>query len=561
MDSQQSDHDFHSRATRGFAWNYFYKITEFGLVNLFTVLVVRHFGPAISSPYAVFTAICTSGALLASFGVDGVLLRYIQRVVNNKHSNSNNLGDIESFSVPVFLKTLLSFRLVIAFFVSSLVILLCYAVPLLFDSTEIFFTQIRSYLPSLILYLFCQSIVAFCTFSLIGLLETKGMFIASLLARTTLLTGGIILVTSSDASLWNAIILYVTSTAMYSAILLFVLFREMKKYEVKHTTSWLQRVKPIITLCGDLLRHPKKIHLFMITPIMIYGITTWGSDILSNILGRQPDVLMMRGILGETSEIGYYVAASMILLVTEYIFLFGLGGTLVSIFSKLSADDTAEYRGSKYPRLTKARLEISGFQNVVLIPLCAFMMGFADDVVGAIYGAQFSSSVPMVRVGLIALVLSVGVFGGGMQITTLVAIGKERIVFKNRLVWCLINLVANFFLIKYLGGMGALIGTQFSNAFACATEGFFAYKFVGKSMLPLNTLRILLISALSTAIAYAILQTTFHSPTPLIASVVGVGISSMVTVLAYIILRVPEALRIWQRIKSLLHREPLLNIG
>ena len=47
-------------------------------MNFYTILVVRHFGPEVSAPYAVFTALCTTISMLCGVAVDdGRLLRYI----------------------------------------------------------------------------------------------------------------------------------------------------------------------------------------------------------------------------------------------------------------------------------------------------------------------------------------------------------------------------------------------------------------------------------------------------------------------------------------------------
>ena len=90
---------FRERATRGFAWNYLYKLTELGLMNFYTILVVRHFGPEISAPYAVFAALCTTISILCAFAVDGVLLRYIQRISANTHLHDGDLTGIENLSL------------------------------------------------------------------------------------------------------------------------------------------------------------------------------------------------------------------------------------------------------------------------------------------------------------------------------------------------------------------------------------------------------------------------------------------------------------------------------
>src|SRR5436853_1771889 len=115
-----SEVSFRQRAAKGFAWNYFYKLAEFGFMNLYTILVVRHFGPSISAPYALFTAICTTLSMVGAFAVDGVLLRYIQRVTNeDEHIPS---AVLERSGLRNFLKTLFAFRLLVVSVISILLL-------------------------------------------------------------------------------------------------------------------------------------------------------------------------------------------------------------------------------------------------------------------------------------------------------------------------------------------------------------------------------------------------------------------------------------------------------
>src|SRR2546421_11786726 len=108
-----SEVSFREQATKGFVWNYAYKLAEFGLVNLYTILVVRHFGPSVSSPYAFFTALATTLALVSAFAVDGILLRYIQRVRSGETQQISRYDELEKKGLRTFLKTLFAFRILV----------------------------------------------------------------------------------------------------------------------------------------------------------------------------------------------------------------------------------------------------------------------------------------------------------------------------------------------------------------------------------------------------------------------------------------------------------------
>ncbi len=547
---------FRERASRGFAWNYLYKLTEFGLMNCYTILVVRHFGPDISAPYAVFTALCSTLSIICAFAVDGVLLRYIQRISANENSGDTDISNIENFALPRFLKTLFAFRILVVTVVSVLIVITLYFLPLLVPSYAETLGSVRKFSPFMIVFLYAQAVTAFCTFSLIGLLETKRVFFASLVSRGFLLAAGLFLIIKGSLSLQYAIGLFIISAVINALFLLFAFSGESKKHAGSSINKRSYQVSSVIKEVWQMVNQMRHVRLFLATPLMLYGITTWGSDLLSTVLGRQPDILMMRAILGEYSpEIGYYLSASILLLVTEYVFLFGLGGTLVSIFSKLAHDDEKIHEKKSYPSLSRARKEIAGFQNVVILPLCAYMLVFAPTVMQAVYGDKYSAATPMIRIGLAALALAVGFFGGGMQVTSLVAIGKERLVFRNRLFWGITNVAANFFLIRSYGGLGAIIGTQFANAFACGSESYFAGKIIDTSFDFFGTFRIIVISAVSVALVYYLIQLTGNESSYLINSVISLISMGAITSCFYILLKIPEAKKVWHRLQGLFQRK------
>ena len=533
---------FREKATRGFLWNYLYKLTEIGLLNLYTILVVRHFGPEISAPYAVFMALGTMLTLISAFSVDGVLLRYVQRISGNDYTLEGDFSNVENLGLKKFFTTLFAFRILTVTVVSLIIFTLLFCLPILIPSLETSFGSIREFTPLLIAYLYAQAIIAFCTFSLIGLLETKRIFFSSLISRGLLLVVGLYLVFQASLSLWYAVGLYVGSSVINALLLLYVFTGEVTKHSGRKS-SRRYPFSSILREMRHLLTGKGKMKFFLGTPIMLYGITTWGSDVLSTVLGKQPDILMMRALLGEySSEIGYYLSASILLLMTEYIFLFGLGGTLVSIFSKLAHDDEKDQKGDdkSYPRLARARKEIAGFQNIVLLPLCAFMMFFAPEVIRSIYGDKYDAAIPLLRIGLIALALSVGIFAGGMQITSLVAIGKERVVFRNRLIWGVINIIANFFLIRTYGALGAIIGTQFTNAFACGTEAYLARSLIGNSISLFRKFLVMFLAGVSGAAGYYIVILLLPHVLPITKVCVGGLIVCGVTFLSYYFLHLEE---------------------
>ncbi|MDP4200325.1 MAG: oligosaccharide flippase family protein [Bacteroidota bacterium] len=537
------------RVTRGFAWNHLYKMVEYGGMSLYSILVVRKFGPELGGNYAVYCSICTTLAILAAFAVDGVLLRYLPRIARGE----SQYGEKKIEGVRPFLIEMLAFRLMVTLVISILVAVALGVVPEYVPSFAASLGNLRTLWPYLMIFLFGQVGVAFSTFTLIGLLEVKWIFFASLVTRGLMLAGGVVMVFTNHLTLEGAVALFAIAPVLNAVLLLPWVHRLV---EPTSSPGIGRELKQVILHLTRLIGRPSYLRVFVVLPFMLYGITTWGNDMLTTLLGRQPDFLMMRAMLGENAaDIGLYEAAARIVLMTEYIFLFGLGHTLIAVFSELAHTDEEAHDGTPsrpFPRLYRARRDIAGFQSVTTAPLIFFMLAFAPLGVEAIYGPKFAGAVPMVTFGLGALAVTVLGFGGGLHVTSLVTIGKERVVFFNRLGWGIANLVANYFLIRHWGGLGAMIGTQLANSGACVTESMLAQRWIGPSFQLGRTTRIVLIASAATAASY-LLTGALASQAPILARfAIGAVLTAIFTLVLYYLFRVPEAQKVIGRLKALM---------
>lgn len=475
-----SGHNYTARATKGFAWNHLYKLTEFGMLNLFNMLIARHFGPEESVPYVVYTALGTIITAIAAFGIDGALLRFLPRVTSSVTSSRTDIITIGASGLRSFVRRMFALRMLIVAFILVCVALLFIILPSY--SNYISLGTITLYAPYLLVFLAAQAVIAFSSCALTALLETRSLFITSIITRSVLVIIGVYLVVNHILAIDTAIVLHVLSAIATACILLYILFQKVNLHDVREEKRGIKRsLKTIVSDILHLLSY-RNLLIVLTSPVMIYGLTTYGNDMLSAVLGRQPDILMLRAFYGENAkEVGVYNVTSLLLVVTEYVFFLGLGGAIVSIFSKLAHEDEKDGEG-KYPRLLKARFELAGFQNIALLPLCGFMMLFAFHVVRVLYGDKYDASVLPFQIGLLLLALNVSLFTGGLAITSLVAIGKPRIPLYSRITWGAINVIGNVFLIKYYGVLGAVIGTNACNMLACATEDHFARKYIGSAI-------------------------------------------------------------------------------
>lgn len=541
-----------TRATRGFAWNHLYKLTEFGLLNLFNMLIARYFGPEGSVPYVVYIALGTTISAIAAFGVDGTLLRYLPRITEIESGADAELESMGVTGLRSFVRRLFALRMFIVLIIILIVAIVLILLPSVSDTFSKSLGSIAVYSPFLLLYLLAHSVIAFSTLALIALLETKLLFIVSIIVRSFLLGVGVYLVSIGTLEIGTAVFLHSISALIIAGSLLAMLFRVVNERETKQERRTIGLAAKRIS--GDVYRlfRFRNFTALLVTPVMVYGLTTYGNDMLSAILGRQPDILMLRGLYGEHArEVGLYNVASMILLVTEYIFFLGFGGALVSIFSKYAHEDEAEMNTtSAYPRMTKARNEVAGFQYVALLPLCGFVFVFALQVIRLIYGTQYDDAALPLQIGIILLGINVAVFGGGLPITSLVAIGKPRLVLYSRITWGVVNLVGNFFMIKYYGVIGAIIGTNACNMLACATEDYFARKYIGKSIRYLSMLRIIGVTSICAGFIWYFDQKLLIS----LSSLMRLGISTVlyfsVIYVFFRILKLPEFVYLQSRIRS-----------
>jgi O-antigen/teichoic acid export membrane protein len=548
-----SSQEFGKRVARGFAWNHVYKIFDYGMYFMFTVSVVRMLGPAAAAPFVVYLSIAFPIALVGSLGVDSVLLRFMSRL--KQDGSVLETTDLTELPLVRFITRLFSFRVLVAIVLSLLIFVCLVALPAFIPAMSASLGTLPQLAPYLILFTFAQAATAFAQFALIGLLQVKKVFLASVIARSLLVGGMFALFLSGQVTVPSAVIVHVVSVFVNAIFLVYWMWQSVEHPTPNDSRHRATRTRGVLVDLGNFFRRPSSVRLFMLTPVMMYGITAWGADMLSTVLGRQPDVVMIRIFFGEHSRlITDYQVATNFLLMAEYVVLFGFSGALVSVFSSLGHQDEQDLHrdGLSFPRLNRARREVSAFQTVAIVPICAFTMAFARQLVLFIYGKEFVQAAPILQVGILMLAFNITVFSGGVQITSLITIGKERLVFRYRLLWAVINVVANFFLIQQYGAMGALLGTQLSNIGACGCEFFFAKRYVGAASDWKNSFVVVAISSCCAWAAYVLIN-TFLADTGLFWQLAfGSMISLGGCAACYAVLRVDSARRIYLKIRSTL---------
>lgn len=541
------------RVTRGFAWNHLYKLTEYGLINLFVILAVREFGPEAAVPFTVYLSIFSTLSMVTAFAVDGVLLRF-SALVDSKAEVATPFGPGATESLARFLSPLFILRMTVTLLVGVLVVLAFGLLPFVSPSVAEAVGSMAWLAPYLVIALIAQALFAFCTSVLLGLLETRGIFIASLLGRTLLLAMSGALLIVDALTVEQAILAHTVSIVVTAMLISTFLWRLLKRQE---SGSLLETIRFGIQSWNIGALGISRVKMIFGSSLLAYGITTWGSDMLSTMLGRQPDILMLRIMLGEQStQVSYYHAASTLLLISEYALLFGLGGTLVSVFSSLAHADRASQ--SEMPQLADARRRIANFQTSVTTPLFLFVLFFAEPLIVALFGRAFVPAVPLVQLGVAITTLTVSLAGGGMSVTSLVAINRQSTVFKIRLLVGGMNLILNVGLIYYFGAIGAIVGTQCCNAMACVIESRIARRLIGPSVNAVGTLQVYLISMLSAGLPW-IAMSYMNLPT-IVELSLGLACTATLTFVAYKLLKTRIAAETVDKAIGLLHRTPVIPL-
>ncbi|HZV12515.1 MAG TPA: oligosaccharide flippase family protein [Candidatus Kapabacteria bacterium] len=437
-------------AIKGVAWNYLGRISEFGLLYVIRAIIARTLGPSNDSIFALFSSLTAGAVLLTALGTDWVVYKYLpQLTAQEKPSEAAYL-----LRKTFFLRLLSSSLGAIAIYtlLGPLHIEFLSKYSLLFP-----------YLIFIALYIVGQNMALFGTATLTASLRTKEVFFINVTTKFLLAAGIAVLVFSSLLTPSTAIIA-VTCTACVAGALYII--RISPKLRTQRTPF---RLSPLVSFAAFLL----------------------GNDLLSIVLGRQSDILVLSYWFPGSPQTSFYDNAFQFGLVVEQGITIGLAGILFSIFSELATRDRA--------RLGEAHRQILGAIQLLFIPVGAFIAFAAPVIIPTIYGGKFLPAIPFVRAFLLLDIIDSGILGGGLNITLLQTINRERTTFTNRCVWGAVNLAVNLYLIPRYGALAALVTTRICDLGAVSVEHFIVRRETQASF----PFRHFIIAALGTGIGLA----------------------------------------------------------
>lgn len=442
--------DIRKRAIRGFLWNHSAKIFDYFLAYLFSILLARKLGALQFGVYATVISLTTLALHLSSLGFDTVLTKYTAQLLLKEEGSETH---------RYMVRRLFIVRIISILSISIGLFLLRVPISKLFNNE-----MLINYLSIIVFYIIFQSLVLFNTNLLMGVLQTKPIFFLDVSAR--IINLGVVYILLNYGYEIREILILITAVSFCT--LIFYFFRTMSYF-------WGSTAK------SDL------------RPILNFGLTVWVISLLTFILGKQSDILLLNYFLGKSPEIGYYEVAFSFTQAIGYAFVVGLTGVSLAIFSELSVTDPK--------KLAKSwELILKGMQ-LVLIPVLLFFIVYAKEIIPIIYTASFSDSIILFQVFSI-LMLASWIIGGGLNLTVLYSMGMQNSVLLSRTLSGIVNLILNILLIPKYKAMGAIIATGCSTILAISIELLWVRSRIYVRF-PFNfLLKIVVISVLSLSITF-----------------------------------------------------------
>jgi O-antigen/teichoic acid export membrane protein len=411
-----------------FAWNHLSKLTEYGLTYIFGVLLARKLGAHDYSIYVTLISISSFSMIFGGLGFDETLNRYIPQL-----SFENKILSIRSL-----VKKLLFIRISLLSIIGLLLILFRAYIASLLNNTVL-----SEFILYLSLYIVLQSVVNFFSNIFISQLKTRIVFLINFITKLITLLVGVYLLNLGQGVKEIIILLVVISL---TSIFLYI-FVGCYKYIFSESEGY------------DSL------------PAIKFGLTAWGNLILTFMLGKNSNILIISFLLGATVQVSYYEIAFSFTQLIEYVFSIGFMGVALSSFSALAVQNSS--------RLKFLRSSIMKYLQLFNIPIGLMVFFNAAFIIPLIYSSQYLVSIQLLKIFMIFNMLSISLLGSGTNTAILLSIGKESIVLFIHMIFALLNIVLLWLFVPIYGVFGAIFITGLCLSLTVLTEFTFATKYIG----------------------------------------------------------------------------------
>lgn len=415
------------RSVRGFIWNHFAKLTDYGLAYLFAVIFARRLGASEFGVYVTMMSIASATILIGGAGLDVTLIRYIPQFLA--------LG--KEGGLRFLARRLLATRSVVVLVICACLFVLSPQLGIMLRNE-----RVSAYVHIIVFYVFLQSLVNFFSNLYTAKLRTKTVFIVTLITRI-----GTILVALTLLSLGFGLysFFFLLSVASAGGLL---------AYFIGEPASFIGFQEPV--------------HM---RPVYEFSLVAWLIDFVALALGRYSVILLLGYHFGTSPQAGYFDIAFSLTILIEYIFAVGFVGVSLSVFSELAVRNRA--------KLGEARAKIMKYHQALIFPASVFCLLYPDFVIKFLFSEQYLPAVPLFRSYLSFNLVAVSILGSGSSVGVLLALGKERIVVLNRAIIGFANLGINFFIIPLYGAFGAITVSGACVLLTFLVEFIISSRFIG----------------------------------------------------------------------------------
>ncbi len=435
---------------KSFAWNHLSKLSEYGLTYIFGILLARKLGANDYSIYVTLMSISSFSMVFGGLGFDETLNKYLPQL-----SFGGKLLSIKSL-----VKKLLIIRTGVLSIISILLIIFREKVSALLNNPIL-----SDFILYLALYIILQSVVNFFSNIFISQLRTRVVFLINFVTKLITLLVGIYILNLGYGIKEILILLVIISLTA------FILYLIVGSYEY-------------VFKAGDGYNSSNAIK---------FGITAWGNLILTFLLGKNSNILIISLLLGATVHLSYYEIAFSFTQLIEYVFSIGFMGVALSAFSSLAVQDAS--------RLKFLRSSIMKYLQLFNIPIGIMVFFNASFIIPLIFSPQYSESIQLLKIFLVFNMLSISLLGSGTNTAILLSIGKEKIVLLIRMMFALINIVLLVSFVPTYGVTGAIFITGLCLFLTVLAEFVYATKFVGLNYDKAFITKVFLISIAALAVS------------------------------------------------------------
>ena len=173
---------------------------------------------------------------------------------------------------------------------------------------------------------------------------------------------------------------------------------------------------------------------------------------LMGLVLEQSDRLMIRFMCGE-SETGLYSAAISVATLTSFIF----SAIIVSFRSVILEHKILDQNKYKY-YITK----LYGIVLYLSLAQCIFIATFGGLMVRLLFGAEYLSSIPMLKIAIWYTLFS---YIGAVRTVWILAEEQQKYLWVISSSGMIINVILNYILIRRFGGQGAAVATLVTQIF------------------------------------------------------------------------------------------------